>query len=383
MYDRIAGAVCEAVVSGRLAVGEKLPTESALARELGVNALTISRACDVLKRRGVILQRRGSGSYVAPEAARQAHPNAECRFSSIAVVLGNKSLSACPREYLFITVDILDGMREVLGDRGIHFRYLKSYTRADAADPASPEAVVLAFPREYDAALIAERMQRGVPIVSVWDDHPLSPAPYVDYDRSQSAALACRHLIECGYRRIGFMGEKSYPRATVSAKLGAFTSLLHEHGLDVRAHDVRYVDVQPGRAYAAMRDILQSGDRAEAFFVDTDYKAMEVVGALNDAGLRVPEDVGIVSYDDVPEAAGFSPPLTTVRAPRREIGRRAAQMLLNWPGNGCVPENVMLTSGPVGFLSVPFNARPCAAVTFRAPPGLMWKMPLRTETGAW
>jgi DNA-binding LacI/PurR family transcriptional regulator len=102
--------------------------------------------------------------------------------------------------------------------------------------------------------------------------------------------------------------------------------------------------VQPGKAYAAARDILQAGDLPEAFFVDTDYKAMEVVCALNDAGVRVPGQVRIAAYDNVPEAATFTPALTTVSIPRREIGRRAAQMLLEWPEDGAMPESVLLTS---------------------------------------
>ena len=60
--------------------------------------------------------------------------------------------------------------------------------------------------------------------------------------------------------------------------------------------------------------------------------------------LKVPGDAGIVSYDDVPEAATFSPPQTTVHVPRREIGRRAARLLLGWPDSGSVPENVLPTS---------------------------------------
>ena len=78
--------------------------------------------------------------------------------------------------------------------------------------------------------------------------------------------------------------------------------------------------------------------------MDTDYKAMEVIAALQAAGLSVPDDVGIAAYDDIPESAAFTPPLTTVHVPRREIGRRAGQLLQDWPTDGSIPNDVILQS---------------------------------------
>ena len=75
--------------------------------------------------------------------------------------------------------------------------------------------------------------------------------------------------------------------------------------------------------------MLSSGDMPEALFVDTDYKAMEVVAAIHDAGLRVPDDVALVSYDDVPEAATFGPTLTTVRVPLERKAELATSLLLD------------------------------------------------------
>ena len=344
VYGRIADAMCDAVASGKVVAGEKLPTKSALAMELGVHRMTVSRAYEDLQRRRIITQKRGSGTYVATDAVRWLQHSGKRRIATVAWVLGEKSLSECRRETLFVVTDILDGMREVLGEGGTRFTFLESFTRACAADLTEEDAFVVTVPRECDATFMHDTLRRGVPIVYVATDSTSAMIPHVNYDRHQSATLACRHLVECGYKRIGFIGVKSYPSVAVSPKFAAFGSVLHEHGIDVRARHVRDVDISPGTAYAAASDLIQSGDLPEAFFVDTDYKAMEVIGALHKAGIRVPEEIGIVAYDDIPEAAAFEPPLTTVRVPRREIGRRAAQLLLDWPDSGPVPEGVMLTS---------------------------------------
>src|SRR5690606_31297416 len=71
-------------------------------------------------------------------------------------------------------------------------------------------------------------------------------------------------------------------------------------------------------------------DLPDAFFVDADWKAMEVVSALTHAGIRVPEDVGVIGYGDIPDLQGCVPRLTTVRLPRREIGQAVGRQLLAW-----------------------------------------------------
>jgi len=344
IYSQIANAVCEAVASGEIASGEKLPAESVLAKQLGINRLTVSRAYEHLRGSSIVIQKRGSGTYVAPGALPRARHRFRRRIKSLMIVLGEESLSECRRETLFIKVDILDGLRDILGEGATRFTYVKSFTRAHIAELSEDDAVIVHTTKERDATLFAEALDRAIPIASVWEDWSSPIIPHVDYDRHQSTALACRHLVECRHKRIGYLGRKSHWHLPVSPKFVAFTSVLNESGLDIHARYVRDVGVQPGKAYAAARDLIQAGDLPEAFFVDTDYKAMEVVCAFNDAGLKVPQDVGIVSYDDVPDAASFDPPLTTVRVPRRELGRRAAKLLLDWPRDGTVPESVLLTS---------------------------------------
>jgi DNA-binding LacI/PurR family transcriptional regulator len=343
LYRRIAGAVRDAVQAGRIGPGAKLPAQMTLARKLGVNPLTVSRGYELLASQGVVLQKRGSGTYVKADAVVRARSSGERTLRAVVLVVGQTSLSSCPRETVFIVTDIVDGIRDVLGARQVHIVFAESFTRS-VLDNVTRDEGVLVFPRSVcDPMLLNELTQRDVPVLSIWEPGAPLSAPSVSYDRHQSATLACRHLVQAGYRSIGFIGRKFYKPFPVSPKFGAFTSVLHEAGLDILARHIRDVDREPGRAYAATRDMIAAGPMPRALFVDTDYKAMEVVAALQDASLRVPDDVAVVSYDDVPEAATFRPGLTTVRVPRRAIGRRAAEWLLHWSRND-PPPSIQLES---------------------------------------
>jgi len=345
VYGRIADAICEAVASGRMAEGERLPTETALAASMGVSRLTVSRAYRDLKAKGIVTQRRRGGTRVAPDAARLAIPVPGRPVRTIAVILGARSISECSQDSRFIVSALLDGIRDVLGERGPVIRCLTTLTPQDAAALTHDDALLLfVAPDTLDVELLASLLRRGVRIASVWAT--LSPLffPSIHYDRRHAATLACKRLIDSGYKRIGFLGLTTDGRGDAALKYAAYMSSLHQAGLDTCACHVRHAAPLPGAAYVAARQIIDAGDLPEAFFVDTDYKAMEAIHALKTAGIRVPQDIGIVSYDDIPEAATFDPPLTTVRTPRRDIGRRTAQLLLGWPKGGPAPKSILLSS---------------------------------------
>jgi len=344
LYRRIAEAVCEAIATGQLAPGEKLPPHMGLARSLGISPITVGRGYELLQNRGIVRQQRGSGTYIEADALERARSGGTRRITKLWAVVGETALARCRRETLFIMTDKFDGLHDVLPRRETEIICTNSMTREDLRDLSEDDAVLIISPREIDQSFVEDVLRRNIPTVVLGNTRHTPSAPHVHYDQPGSAAMAVGHLIGCGYQKIGFIGVKSYTHAPISPKFYVFTSMMQEAGLDIRARHVRDVSSTAGKAYSAAREMIDGGDLPEAFFVDTDYKAMEVICALEDAGLSVPEDIGIVCYDDVPESATFTPPLTTVRTPRREIGRRAAQLLRDWPGNQRMPDDIVLKS---------------------------------------
>jgi LacI family transcriptional regulator len=91
-----------------------------------------------------------------------------------------------------------------------------------------------------------------------------------------------------------------------------------------------------------MRALLESGPEFTAIFAGNDGVAAGAMAALREVGRRVPDDVSIVGYDDVPSAADFNPPLTTVRVPQEELGRTAVRLAMQSDGGASGREHVML-----------------------------------------
>jgi len=344
VYLRIAAAVRESVRSGKLRPGDKLPSESSLAAELNLNRLTVSRAYQELNTAGIILQRRGSGSFIAPDAERLARRSVGRGIGRVFVIIGESSLARCFQRTIFLTTDVLEGFSDVIDARDGGTIFIKEMTAEIAATLTEDDVVLSKFYTAGDPAVFADLLRRNIRVISLLDTQIIQGAPRIDYDRHASVTTACRHLIDCGYSRIGYLGRLTHWEYPVSPKFVAYTAALTAAGLDVQSRFLRDVDTYPGRGYAAMRSVLDAGELPEAFFVDTDYKAMEVIGALRDAGLRVPEDVGIVGYDDIPEASIAEPPLTTIHTPRYEIGRRAAEILLNWSHTSEPVSNALLNA---------------------------------------
>ncbi|MFJ8027204.1 LacI family DNA-binding transcriptional regulator [Streptomyces sp. NPDC096311] len=186
------------------------------------------------------------------------------------------------------------------------------------------------------------------------------PALVVEFDNEAGARAITGHLLSAGHRRIVFLG--GLPGNTaLDARVAGYRAALAEHGLGPEAAHV--VDCGLGRAagHRAMTELLKAGGgpgpgdtatpdtdtvdtftpgtatpdtdtaRFTAVFAGDDMVAAGALRAIADAGLRVPQDISVVGYNDIPLAEDFNPPLTTVRTPAEELGRAAVRIALRDP----------------------------------------------------
>ena len=108
-----------------------------------------------------------------------------------------------------------------------------------------------------------------------------------------------------------------------------FVHALRKNQLELRASDVYEGDYSQDAGYIGMKKLLSLDDYPKAVFVGNDLMSVGALQALGEANLRVPQDIAIVSFDDVYLAQLTSPPLTTVRQPIKELGKYAAEILIN------------------------------------------------------
>lgn len=186
----------------------------------------------------------------------------------------------------------------------------------------SVDGIVVIVPHVGTLAALAE-LPIGVPVVAVGSDGNEAVGG-VRVDQRGGAELAVRHLIELGHRRIGHIaGPQDWIDAV--ARADGWRATLDSAGLD---SDLMVEgDWSAGSGYEIGRQ-LAAGHRATALFVANDQMAMGVLRAFNEAGIKVPQEVSVVGFDDQAEAAYFSPPLTTVRQDFEELGRRCMDIML-------------------------------------------------------
>ena len=348
IYRQLAQAFITEIREGRLRSGEKLPSETDLATTLAINPYTVSRAYEELAKQGVLIQRRGLGTRVAPEAWEAVGLARECRLRKITVVTGAGDLSTVPNFERFITLGLIAGLTEVAEAAAVEVRWVRELTSILPGGPEAGEGIVVQHAPGFgyghmDLDWTMEAHRRKLQLVAVGCQSRWPGFPTINYDRYEAVKIVCRHLIECGYRSIGFIGELGSSSAIPCIKFLAYVETLREAGLDMIVRHVLGGECyRPGQAHRAAIELLNRKPLPDAIFVDTDYKAIEVICALQSRGIATPQDIGVAGYDGVEEGQMFDPPLTTVSVDWKEMGRRAAHMLLDWSSHGEKPENIMM-----------------------------------------
>jgi LacI family transcriptional regulator len=170
---------------------------------------------------------------------------------------------------------------------------------------------------------------------------PDFPAITVEYENVGGAHAATTHLLTAGHRKI-LMVAGPVGLTTSDQRVEGYRTAFAAYGQPI---DPALIDHGPwGRdgGYQRMRALLKSGPEFTAIFAGNDGVAAGAMAALREVGRRVPEDVSIVGYDDVPSAADFNPPLTTVRVPQEELGRTAVKLATERSNGASGRERVML-----------------------------------------
>jgi LacI family transcriptional regulator len=168
-------------------------------------------------------------------------------------------------------------------------------------------------------------MVAGVNLVLI--DEPPDRWPGVASDAIGAGKLAAEHLLQLGHRKFGFLGPATNVHATRMRERG-FIQTLAANGVTIESAALRRVPATPAGGQAGMRALLNLKERPSAVFCINDLVAAGALKACSHEGIRVPENMSIVGCDDIELAALLMPELTTIAIPARELGARAARILL-------------------------------------------------------
>ena len=218
-------------------------------------------------------------------------------------------------------------------------------TYADLLRSGRADGLAISGPRTDDPELRTV-VGEHYPIV-LQGSLPGLDAPSVDVDNISGARVAVDHLLALGHRRIGCITNAPLAYTAARERLEGYRLALREAGVEADPAWVEEAAFDASSGHRAMKRLLARVD-LEAVFVASDVVAFGAIGALRMAGYRVPRDVSVVGFDDIPLAAFFDPPLTTVRLPAFELGHAVGVALLDRIANATVPSQTLLPTTLVG-----------------------------------
>jgi LacI family transcriptional regulator len=188
------------------------------------------------------------------------------------------------------------------------------------------DGAVLILPSE-SAAELAQLRRRGYPFVIIDPPAPVDDdIPVIAAANWSGGRIATEHLIALGHKRIATITGPATWSASID-RLAGYHSALLAAGLPISGELVCEADFRIDDGYRAAQRLLSLPDRPTAIFAQNDNMAVATLRASQEHGLRVPDDLSIVGFDDVELASVVSPPLTTVSQPLQEIGRLAVAVL--------------------------------------------------------
>lgn len=214
-------------------------------------------------------------------------------------------------------------LRTTRGDEALEERYLQEF-----ADSHVAGLVVADWPRPTLARSVRPLLERGVPLLSLEPFAGLE-AEYdcVTVDRPAGGWLATRHLLELGHRRIGLL-HGGRGETGLHQRFAGYDRALAEAGVTPDPQlDAKVAAHTFEGGYAAAQKLLGRKSRPTALFCQNDQVAIGAMRAALDLGLRIPQELSVVGFDDIPVAPFAAVPLTTVRQPVAEIAERAAARL--------------------------------------------------------
>jgi GntR family transcriptional regulator, arabinose operon transcriptional repressor len=346
-YQQVHAALRREIDAGRMAPGDRLPSEAELGRRFGASRITVGRAVRELQAAGLVRRRAGSGTYVTGTPARASAGS----FGLLIPDLGDtevfepmcQGMMASPlaRDHALVWGSLPAGTGS-RADRSWQLcrQYIERRVSGVFFAP-------LEFASDKDAInrRIADALDHAdIPIVLL--DRPVMPYPargdhdLVALDNRRAGFVTTAHLLDLGVRRVGFVA-LPHAAASVDAREAGYREALHARGLSVdRTLSFRFdPDDRP-----AVRALLGDGG-PEALVCANDRTAARLMQALLRLGCRIPQDVRLVGIDDVEYAALLPVPLTTLRQPTRAIGDAALATMLQRVARPELPPREVLLHG--------------------------------------
>ena len=326
------------IETGRFRIGERIPAERDLATQFKVSRPTITAAIQRLVRENIIRRSRNAGSIVMKAPVRKSLTfgaillglNRQHQEETIFSTVGNEIVHRAGMEHSMVLLQDPSWL-EYPGDPGLTQRYgaiaSQFIARKVAGVFLTPQWIL---PEQYvstTAGVVEELAQAAIPVVLIDGDVFRYPArsrfDLVGIDNFHSGYLLAEHFLKLGCRKIDFFAI-AMRHPTQEARIAGYLKAIESHGLHPDPAGIHYGDLLGG-------DFVVTTLRQrhpEAVLVVNDFRAASVMRMALAAGIKIPQEVRIGGFDDLPMASHLSVPLTTIRQPAAGIGAIALHTML-------------------------------------------------------
>jgi DNA-binding LacI/PurR family transcriptional regulator len=330
-HQSIFEALKEQIAAGKYSDGRRLPSESELATRFGVSRPTAARALRDLQNLGVISRRAGSGSYLN-DPSSWTSTRLKNTFGLLVPGLGNTE----------ILDPICNEITRFAQSLGLEVLW------GDSADPVKTAEDALALCRQYilrkvdgvflapietvpDRAAVNSRIsdmlrEAKIPIVLLDRDILEFPArsehDLIGIDNFSAGFVLTKHLLDHGDRTFRFLARPLYPSTTDLRLAGCREAIARAELIPSRR--LAWFGEPGDREF--IRKML-SPNLPDAIICSNDQTAAKLIQTLSSLGVRLPQEIHVVGFDDVRYATLLSVPLTTIHQPCREIGRVAVRAM--------------------------------------------------------
>lgn len=324
IYQPLIDEIRQSITSGELKPGNRIDSEHELVRKTGLSRVSIRRAVGKLVNEGLVERRPGKGVYVRDRRTTTRE---------IQVLVPNLAISRC--------VQIVRGAKAFGMECGVRLHVCDAHGSVEEdieqlralAESGTDGAMILSLHRHGLAEVLYELQSNKFPFVLVDESLAGIEAVSIFSDNYQGGYAVGRELVSLGHRRIGFIGPLS--AHTTKERLEGMRDAVNDAGIAFDRSLARDVDatlVAQEELHQAVdaptRELTERPNPATAIFYAFDSMAAEGYKVLKTMGLRIPEDINVVGFDDDPVCRVLEPPLSTVRQQAFEIGRVAMEVLL-------------------------------------------------------
>ncbi len=357
-YRELEQYVRDKIASGAWGPGHQLPTERELATMFGVSRITTSRALLELQKAGLIVREQGRGTFVGrpleqPESGAIARPAMDmptrANFAGLNVVA-----MVLPDTAVDSGFKMIEGAEKWL--RQHHYRLLSSVSdfslerEAELIHSLLQDGVsnLILYPIDSEATtkVVTEVQRQGMRVVIIDRRLNNTPMPFVGSDNYGAGYQITKHLINVGHRLIAFASGDVGLIASVADRFRGYCTALTEErlpvdpGLVVNAGQIGWWSARTPQGASLENEREQvaektldylfglKSDRPSAVVAANDRLALMIIRVATRRGIKVPDELAVVGFDNLAESAVAEVPLTTMRQQFRQMGKEAARLIL-------------------------------------------------------